>query len=337
MSLAALDIAVSALGNPAGAIYLVALPSNVTTTPFTGNNCAVHAIDPNTGVAFAELPYQTAGLAAGCGWGNIGASTISNAFHELAEAVTDYSGGWYDSSESEIADACSGYPSTMGVIASGTLNSGVLVGQKLWSNDNDACVTTYTNDFHGGNVDSSADARVTVGTFYPTIAAVDNNWGHPSGATVASDVTSGTWPHGDEHYFFRDSNNHVQEQYSWGYSDWGTAPTGWTFIQAPSAAGWGEQRWDFFSTAINSSSQATLIHWAWDDGTTYSMHSFGYPVVSGCDIVSGPTVVGSDIGRLDVFINAWCTGLTPAVLHGYCTTTSDCNSNTFTWRTLDTG
>jgi hypothetical protein len=215
--LAVVDAVVAQEQNPPSTLYLVALPSNVTAPPLTGGNCAAHNVDPNTNVPFAELPYQQN---AGCSYGSVASAVTSNAFHELAETITDpFINGW-NGPVGEIADPCTPMGTTMGLLPTTGLNEGIFVGQKLWSNFVGGCATSASSGFVTGSVDMSGSAWGSLGVASanldpnPTLQAMDGQPGTPlmsNASAVAFPSQGHAYSAGSPSLLARDSVNHVQQ------------------------------------------------------------------------------------------------------------------------------
>jgi serine protease len=141
--------------------------SNVTTqyviATATGNNsggfgrqyCAYHSSTNSAygNVAYTNLPYITdAGASCGANFNGLGPDAGISIVegHEAAETITDQfpSGGWLDSSGSEIGDKCAWISSGQGASADVTFPDGTTFPmQSLWSNafnsGSGGCVMSY--------------------------------------------------------------------------------------------------------------------------------------------------------------------------------------------------
>jgi hypothetical protein len=135
--------------------YVIATSHGHNSSGFGTSYCAYHSSTSSTNgnVAYTNLPYITdAGASCGANFNGLGAEagiTIV-AGHEMAETMTDQfpSGGWLDSSGSEIGDKCAWISSGQGAAADTTLSTGASFPvQSLWSNafngGSGGCVLSY--------------------------------------------------------------------------------------------------------------------------------------------------------------------------------------------------
>jgi hypothetical protein len=139
----------------ASAQYVIATATGNNSSGFGSQYCAYHSsINSSSSgeVAYTNLPYITdAGASCGANFNGLGPDagiTIVEG-HEAAETITDQfpSGGWLDSSGSEIGDKCAWISSGQGASADVTFSDGTYPVQSLWSNafnsGSGGCVLSY--------------------------------------------------------------------------------------------------------------------------------------------------------------------------------------------------
>jgi hypothetical protein len=134
--------------------YVIATATGNNASGFGTSYCAWHSSTSSSvgNVAYTNLPYITdAGASCGANFNGLGPTagiTIVEG-HEFAETETDQfpSGGWLDSSGSEIGDKCAWISSGQGAAADVTLSTGSFPVQSLWSNAFNSgaggCVLSY--------------------------------------------------------------------------------------------------------------------------------------------------------------------------------------------------
>jgi hypothetical protein len=200
-------------------LYMVHFPAGVSITAADGSQscasngfCAYHGtfLRGAQDVYYAVIPDMSGGCASGCGTSTKLNNTTANASHQLGESITDAAVGlattigpplaWYDSTNGEIGDICN---AQQGTIASGW------VVQKLWSNQQGACIVSKTSpapsDFSiamspsshtiaagGASITYTISTGVTSGSAGPVSLSVS---GVPTGVTATlspSSVTAGS-------------------------------------------------------------------------------------------------------------------------------------------------
>lgn len=322
--------------------------------PSTGSNCASH-FEART-APFIELPYQ--GPGSGCGI-TVGAAVSSNAMHEMAETATNPHPatfpGWAGDIN-EIGDPCTADFINMGTIwrtTEPTIGISNLVGQALWSQQEAGahlappagCVGSLATNWVGGSNLSGAISywngampftgwHTTNAGGFPGTAVQSYAGRPPSNADTVSDVGVSAWPHGGANFWVVDSNRHLQQTWGSGWSDWGLAPLGYQWIGTPSVASWAEGRVDIFAFA-SGGGDVHLFHLVWDAGAQYGWHDLGHAPCLGQFCIptywaGSPAAVGSDFGRIDVFVMSGSGDGTGDTLYRLvCNTFADCNNGTF--------
>jgi hypothetical protein len=190
------------LGTSVNVEVVVATPTGhsaagfVTNTP--GGYCAYHgAVASYPNITYTNLPYITdAGANCGAylvnGNGSLDGVSIVEG-HELAETITDpLLNAWYDASGNEIGDKCA-----WSNLADITTSGGTFAVQPLWSNRDNGCVTSYSQNRPVDHVVLSPwSATVTGATSQPYTAtafdAYGNSLGDVTAATTLAITPNGT-------------------------------------------------------------------------------------------------------------------------------------------------